>query len=171
MIVQRLPAKRDAWLVFSACIFPLHIWATIVFLYNFPSLILKANIWEIAGVLAYMLVFALLESFFLFIFLVLLSAILPSRLFRERFVYLGSILPILIAFIALSLNTRLVEDQLWIMVPILVAVGLVFIFFYRRSTEDSRQRAFAERLTLLAGLYFVMDLVCFVYLVLGISLS
>jgi hypothetical protein len=58
-LIDRLPDKNDAWLVFSACIFAIHMWSTIVFLYNFPSLIPKASIWQIISVLGFALVFAL----------------------------------------------------------------------------------------------------------------
>ncbi len=150
--------------MFSACIFPFHIWITTVFLYNFPSLILKANVRQILGVLATVLVFALIESLCLFVFLVFLAVVLPKKYLRDRFVQLGSLLAMILAGLALLVNTQIVQETSWILLPILVAISVYLIIIQRRPIDRTRQSAFAERFTLLSGLYFFLDLACLLYL-------
>ena len=163
-IEDRFPSKKEAWLVFSACIFPIHIWITIVFLYNFPSLILKANLVQILGVLSYTLVFAVFESMVLFGFLVLLAAVLPRRFFRERFVFLGTLLALIIAGLALLVNTQFMQAASWAWIPVIGLTGAGLLTSMRRPVEGSRQTALAERFTLMASLYLILDLLAFLFL-------
>jgi hypothetical protein len=161
---SRFPGKQDAWLVFSACIFPIHIWITIVFLYNFPSLILKANLLQIMSVLSYSLVFALLESLILFGILVLLAAILPKRLFRERFVILGSLLALVIVGLALLLNTRFMQESTWAWIPVLGFTGAGVYATVRRAVDADRENSLAERFTIIAAIYIILDLLALLFL-------
>lgn len=163
-IEDRLPSKKEALLVFSACIFPIHIWITIVFLYNFPSLLLKANTWQIIGVLAYALVFALIESLLLFGFLVLLAGVLPRSFFRERFVYLGTLLALVIAVFALLINTQFMQESSWAWIPVIGVVGAGLFATFRRPVDDSRRTALAERFTPIATLYFILDVLALLFI-------
>ena len=152
-------------LVMSACIFPIHIWVTIVYLYNFPSLILKANIWQILGVLAYTLVFAFIESLLLFGFLALAAAFLPRMLFRERFVYMGTLLALIIPGFALLVNTQFMQESSWAWIPVIGLTGAGLIASLRRPVDGARQIALAERFTLISSLYFILDLLSLLFLV------
>jgi len=161
---DRFPSKKEAWLVFSACIFALQVWSTIVFLYNFPSLILKANIWQIISVLGFTLVFAFLESLLLFGFLVLLAAVLPRKLFRERFVYLGARMALGITAFALLLNTQFMQQSTWAWIPVIGLTGAGLFVSLRRPVEENRQNALAERFTLLAALYILLDVLALLFI-------
>ena len=162
---ERFPNKREAWLVFSVCVFAIHVWSTIVFLYNFPSLILKANIWQIISVLGFALVFAFLESLLLFGFLVLLAAVLPQKLFRERFVYLGARMALGITVFALLLNTQFMQDAAWAWIPVIGLSGAGLFATLRRPLEENRQYALADRFTLTAGLYLLLDVFALLFIV------
>jgi len=151
-------------LVFSACIFPIHIWVTIVFLYNFPSLILKANLLQILGVLSYALVFTLIESLLLFGFLVLLAALVPRKFFREHFVFLGTLLALVIAVLALLVNTQFMQGASWLWVFVLGATGMGLFFALKRPVDVSHQVVLAERFTLIAALYLILDLLAILFL-------
>ncbi|MBK5108341.1 MAG: hypothetical protein JJE12_09420 [Anaerolineales bacterium] len=164
-IEDRFPSRKEALLVMSACIFPIHIWITIVFLYNFPSLILRANIWQILGVLAFALIFAFFESLVLFGFLVLLAALLPRRFFRERFVYLGTLLALVIPGFALLVNTQFMHESSWAWIPVIGLTAAGLFASLRRPVDDSRQTVLAERFTLISSLYFVLDMLALLYLV------
>jgi hypothetical protein len=164
---DHFPNKQEAWLVFSACIVPLHIWITIVFLYNFPSLVLKANLWQILSVLSFTLVFTLLESLILFGFLVLVAAVMPRRLFRERFVYVGTRVALVIAGFALLVNTRFMQEATWAWVPILGVTGAGLFVLIRRPVDAAKQTALAERLTLMTALYLFLDLLALLFLLAG----
>lgn len=154
----------------SVCILPIHLWTTIVLLYNVPSLIIKANVWQILGVVAYVFTFALLECLCLFGGIVLLSVFLPGKIFRERFVSLGTALAIIFAGLAFLFNSQLVVNRSWILIPLGLVILAVLVFLVRRPLEKMRSNALAERMTILSGLYLLLDMACAVYLVVHLSL-
>ncbi|MFL7892654.1 MAG: hypothetical protein ACK2UM_05020 [Anaerolineales bacterium] len=160
----RLPTKQEALLVCSACIFPIHIWTTIVFLYNFPSLILKANLWQILGVLAYALVFALFESLLLFGFLVLLAAMLPRKAFLQRFVPMGTLLALVITGLALLVNTQFMRENPWGWLPVLAGIVFGLLASLHQPADGSFLSRLAERFTLIASLYILLDLSALLFL-------
>lgn len=148
----------------SACIFPIHIWTTIVFLYNFPSLILKANLWQILGVLAYALVFALFESLLLFGFLVLLAAMLPRKAFLQRFVPMGTLLALVISGLALLVNTQFMRENPWGWLPVLAGIVFGLLASLHQPADGSFLSRLAERFTLIASLYILLDLSALLFL-------
>lgn len=148
----------------SACIFPIHIWTTIVFLYNFPSLILKANLWQILGVLAYALVFALFESLLLFGFLVLLAAMLPRKAFLQRFVPMGTLLALVITGLALLVNTQFMRENPWGWLPVLAGIVFGLLASLHQPADGSFLSRLAERFTLIASLYILLDLSALLFL-------
>jgi hypothetical protein len=59
------------------CVFPTHVWAFFIFLHDFPGFLMHYQPFEIAGILAYVMAYALFESFIATIFLTLASIVLP----------------------------------------------------------------------------------------------
>jgi hypothetical protein len=49
-------------LAFGAIAFPIHVWAIVNILIVFPAWFIRLSMWELAGVISYPLVTALLES-------------------------------------------------------------------------------------------------------------
>jgi hypothetical protein len=138
---------------------------TIVFLYNIGSLLLKANIWQMLGVLAYMFSTAFFESFFLFGILILLSIMLPRRIFGERFVYLGTSLALIITGMVLIINTPIILEMTWIM-PLLAGIFLIYIIYILLLPADKIQKsALAERLTVISSIYVFIDIICIIYII------
>jgi hypothetical protein len=165
LLLSRFPSRRESYLVLSVCILPIHLWTTVVMLYNIPSLVLKANVWQILGVTAYVFVIALLECLSLFGVIVLLSFLLPGRIFRERFVSLGTALAIIFPGIAFLFNTQLVVNRAWILIPLGFVILAVLIYLVRRPLEQVGSSALAERMTILSGLYLLLDMACAAYLI------
>lgn len=163
-VTHRLPSKQDSFLVFSACVFPIHFWLTLVFLYNLSALVIKANIWQTLGVFAYVFSFALIESLFLFSFLVLLSVILPGRIFGDRFVYLGTSLAIILSGLALLINTPQIMERYWIIIPIILITITYIIYIVLRPLEKVQTSSVAERLTVISSIYLFIDVICFIYI-------
>jgi hypothetical protein len=162
--IDRFPTRHESFLVFSACIFPIHFWISIAFLYSFPSLILKANIWQVLGVLAYIFTFALIESISLFVFITLVCILLPYRIIEKHFVYLGTIFAITFSVTALLLNDQIALSKTWIFLAfaILLLVAIVFIRF--NLTKSGRINAIAERFTVIASMYIIIDIASLIYI-------
>jgi hypothetical protein len=165
-MVDRFPSKQELFLVFSACVFPIHFWISLVLLYKFPSLILKANIWQILGVFAYVFVFTLIESVCLFGFLLLISLILPNRFLRDRFVYRGAALAISIALFAFIINIWILLESEWILTFLAVLFLFTLIYILRRPKESTLMNTFAERLTVISALFIFTDMLSLFYIML-----
>ena len=82
---DRLPARQDVVLVFAVCAFPVYSWSILSFFDRLPRWLLHLDPWAVIGIFAYAQMFALLESLSLLLVLLFLSAVLPVRLFRNRF--------------------------------------------------------------------------------------
>ena len=89
---ERVPTKREAALLFVACVFPTHVWTMLHFLREVPAYLRRMDLVDVLGVLAYTQVFALLESVVLLGLLILISIALPRRLFKDKFVPQGTVL-------------------------------------------------------------------------------
>ena len=166
VMVDRFPSKQELFLVFSACVFPIHFWISLVLLYKFPSLILKANIWQILGVFAYVFVFTLIESVCLFGSLLLISVFLPTRFFRDRFVYRGTALAISIALFAFIINIWILLESEWILTFLTVLLLFLLIYILRRPKESALMNTFAERLTVISALFIFTDMLSLFYIML-----
>lgn len=96
---KRLPARRDALQVFGVVLFAVFGWSIRGFLYKVPSFTLYFGLTSNLAILCYMFAFALLESALVMGFLLVVSAALPSRWFKDGFAYKGFVV-ILVTTIA-----------------------------------------------------------------------
>lgn len=103
-LMNRLPTRREAFLVFTVMFVVIYSWSVISFFNYLPGWMLYLDGWTIAGVFAYSQVFTLFESLLALGLLVLVAALLPRRLFRERFVAQGVAAFLLAAACAAALH-------------------------------------------------------------------
>lgn len=86
---QRL-SRSDLLLSFGAIAFPIHIWTIFNVLYIFPAWLLRYSIGDLVGVVSYPLADAFLESFLIWIGLVILGYVLPKKWLADKFVAVTS---------------------------------------------------------------------------------
>ena len=86
-ILHRLPSQSEILQVSSVVLFAVFGWSIRGFLYKIPSFTLYFGLASNLAILCYMLAFALLESALVMAFLLLLSVVLPQRVFRQGFAY------------------------------------------------------------------------------------
>lgn len=157
---KRLPSKQEILHVFAACVVPVYSWSIFVFLWKMPSWLnfLNLDFWSLASILAYALAFALLESVVLLLGLVLLAAVFPQRLFRDRFVAQSGVIILLTTGWAIVLQRP--EVAAWTLKPlllsavvylILVVVSCVLVYRYKRL--EKAMDALVERLTVFLYIY------------------
>lgn len=128
---RRFPSRQASLQVLAAFALPIFVWSVVNVLESFPAWILRYNIWDLLGIFAYTQVYALIEAIIACALLVILAAILPARIFRERFVAVGSMVAILVSlwFIFLHLNDnriRALTAKQFLSLSVLV-FGLAFI--------------------------------------------
>jgi len=161
-------AKSEYLQLFLVCAFPIHVWAYINLFNDMPAMVLEMGVWRILGVTAYVLVFALLESLLVFGLILLVSFILPERLFGVKFVHVGAIfiLTCSIFFLLLHLysqwDIKSLSFQYWIALWALIGLFIFIFSVYWLARNQQVQKRFQsgiENLAVLSLVYISLDLV------------
>ncbi|RMH02228.1 MAG: hypothetical protein D6706_00455 [Chloroflexi bacterium] len=162
---RRLPSRQDLLYVFAACAFPVHVWLIINVMREVPAWILRLSMWDLLGVVAYSLLFALLETAVVTVFFVVLGMMLPQRWIQGRFVSLATLLVMISAvwFVVLHYNSQAIENRqivtlgIWLASYLLVMGGAV-LALYRSQRVETAVAAFVQRLVVLSFFYIVVDI-------------
>lgn len=86
----RFVTRKEMPPVFAASAIPVYTWSLLIFFRNLRAWLYYLPAWDIAGILAYSLAFAFVESALVLLAWVALAALLPASWFRDRFVALGA---------------------------------------------------------------------------------
>ena len=169
---ERLVSRENAIATFGMIVFVIHIWSIYNLLNEVPAWLLRLSTWELVGVVSYTLVFALIESLIILCLFVLAAAILPERFYRQKFVSISVIFITLAALWVLPVH--LYEDAIrsWGLPGMVGLVSLMLISFivayvlvFRSSKFEESILSIAQRVTVLAVLYLLVDLAAFMILV------
>jgi hypothetical protein len=163
----------DLLLSFGAIAFPVHVWAIINILVIFPAWLLRLSIWELAGAISYPLVVALLESFLLWMWLVLISYLFPRKWMANKFVALSSVLVWLLtawAVLVQFIFDRIIQWGPGQLIPGLLLVtfsfGLVTWLIHRFERMEGWIKRLTEGLAVLTYLYILFDLMGLIVVIL-----
>jgi hypothetical protein len=72
-------SKQEVWTLFLIAAFPLHVWALLLFFWDFSWIAIRSGTWNAIGVGAYAMVIALLESVLVLLAALLLGFLIPKR--------------------------------------------------------------------------------------------
>lgn len=112
--------------MFAAIAFPVFIWSITNVLHELPAWVLRLTIWDLMGMFAYTQMFALFETLLVLTALLLMAAILPGRIFRDRFVSVGTILIVISSLWAIAYH-RSGIDPSELGARELAAAGLAYV--------------------------------------------
>lgn len=119
--------KQGLWLLFLICAFPFLFWTLILSFRDVSWMIERTNVWDAVGVIAYGLIFALIESAIFFIVVTLLGFLVLRSWGVERRVALLGMLALVVALWAMV-------DQVYFLSGVAVpALFLQFIIDTGRS--------------------------------------
>lgn len=163
----------DLSLSFVAIAFPIHVWAIINILAFLPAWLLRLSTWELAGVISYPLMDALMESCLLWIGLMVLSFMLPRKWLADRFVALSSVLVWLMAAWAALVQfifNHILQWGLEQILPGLLLVafsfGLVYWLVQRYGRLAGWIKRLVQGLVILTYFYMIFDLLGLVVILL-----
>jgi hypothetical protein len=178
--LTRRYSRQGLWSLFLICALPLHAWTMILAFRDLSWLTDRTNAWDAIGVLCYGLVFAFIESIVVFVLAALLGFLVSDRWEPERRVGVMSVLVLALSLWAMLeqlfflANVRIpglviaflirtghpLRTLYLIEVALVGATFLVPVFLVLRSNPSFRALQGAiERLSLLAMLYLVFDVV------------
>jgi hypothetical protein len=159
-MLRRLPKLQDILPVFAVISTIFFGWSIFVFLQKLPSWLYYLNVGEILTILAYTFTNDLLESLLWLGVLLLLTALLPASLIRDRFAERGSSVGLiclgsLVFFIKLHAErgaSLMRYGVLWLVVTLLLAGLLVYLSSRYRMLSDAIL-SFTDRLTVFLFLF------------------
>jgi hypothetical protein len=155
----RAASNEEILLLFVVCVFFIHVWSVVVLFTEIPTLILRANIWELIGVIAYVLAFDLFESVFVAAVLVLISIILPQKMFRNLFVPQGAMVVSLISGWAMSIQGQGALIRNWNIMPVVVLLAIFYALIHRFEKVQSLLFRTAKAMSVLSFTYVAFDVV------------
>ena len=159
----RFPPRREIILAFVVCSVPIHIWAAIALFRAIPSWVLSMSVWDMIGVMAYPLSFALFESFLILAGLLITAVILPPKLYRNWFVSQSTIIIFLASIWAVLLQIYGQDWGMWSsrgligLLPLVAGIILLAILNARFKSLQKSIEALAERMVVLGFLYLIID--------------
>ena len=163
----------DLSLAFVAIAFPVHVWAIINILDFLPSWLLRLSTWELAGVISYPLVEALLESCVLWLAMVAFAFVLPRKWLADKFVALSSVLVWLLAAWAVLVQFIFGRILQWgpaQLVPgfllVVISFGLVTWLVQRYGRLEGWIKKLSQGLVILTYFYMIFDLLGLVVVIL-----
>ena len=146
--------------VFAVCVLPVYSWSILHVLRELPAWILYMTTWDLSGVIAYILAFALFESLLVLLCAIVLAYILPGRFFRKRFVANSTLLILLTSgwAIAAHFNDQAISlwgprDFLFWFGIYIASIGFFYVMLLRYKPIERAMNALADRLTVLLYLY------------------
>ena len=171
-------SRSGLWLLFLTAAFPIHLWTIILVIRDFSWVAERTNTWDAVGVAAYGLLFAFVESVFVFAIVVLLGFMLPKQwdetkriaclsllifivalwaiLGQLHFLLGVSIPPAIIRFFAASGHPlRWLYASLFVLVS--STVILPIYIFIRSDRFYHSIFSFVERIAVLSAMYLVFD--------------
>ncbi len=165
--------------LFLTCVFPLHFWALILVFRDISWISARTNAWDAIGVASYAMIFAFTESVLIFLVAALVGFIIPRGWQPDRRIaFLGLLVLItslwgMISQLLFLWNVSLPAQAIQFLrssghpLRFLYAGGLVIVtptvllpvyLFVRSKKAVALMQNIMERLSLLATLYLVFDL-------------
>jgi hypothetical protein len=159
------PTKRESFYIFAACVFPIHVWLIITVLREVPAWMMRVTGWDLIGIIAYSLVYGLIESVLVFGAVFLFVILLPIAALRHKIVAVasGTVFVSALWFVILHYNehwigTRQVAPLLAWLTTYLLGLGGFYLLVHRSLRVEKLVNAFVERVAVLSILYLGLDL-------------
>jgi hypothetical protein len=155
---------REIGIVLAVCAIPIHFWSIYNTLRELPGWLMRMDLWDAIGAIAYTQVFALVESLILWAALVFLGLILPKRWFADRFVAQASAMVgvfsiwILARHYLFELYPTLDQGARPFLIVIITLSFLILWFMINRFTRlNIALMSIAGRLAVLGFVYLLLD--------------
>lgn len=183
MAISRFYSRQGLWSLFLMCALPLHIWTFFLAFRDFDWITARTNSWDAVGVIAYGLLFALIESAVIFLAAALLGLLVSAKWEEKRRIALMSALVVILSLWSIFNQSYFLRDMpppawlgefayetgrpvltLYVLALILTSLSfLIPTYFILRSDKTLRVvQGGMERLSLLMTLYLVFDAVSLV---------
>lgn len=160
-----IPSRAASWNVFSTCALLVYIWSLMAFLFELPALIMRGSLDEIIGTASYILAFALIESFSLFLLLLIIAVILPPKWMRDHWSASGSLSAIIVVFWAITIQVQGPIIRNWYLPQLFVLLITANLFTYKFQKLCAVIEHTASRIQVLTNIYIATSIIGIILLV------
>ena len=172
-IRKRFPHRSEIITILGIAVFICHSWSLLGFFNRLSSFILYFRLAEVAGIFAFMMAFAFLESLLVTGVLVTLSAILPYKWLSDGFAYKGFIAMVMATIAAIILQ-RTLQGNLPTL-PVLTLIWftplvwlVVFILWVQRMPRVQKVLInIADRISIMLFLYVPIGITSLIVVAVG----
>jgi hypothetical protein len=172
-IRKRFPHRSEIITILGIAVFICHSWSLLGFFNRLSSFILYLSLGEVAGIFAFMMAFAFLESLLVTSVLVTLSAILPYKWLSDGFAYKGFVVMVMATVAAIILQ-RTMQGELPSL-PILTLIWFtplvwiaVFIKWVQKQPRIQNVLInIADRISIMLFLYVPIGITSLIVVALG----
>jgi hypothetical protein len=137
-----------------------------------PAWVLRLNTWDLIGVVAYTQVYALAESIVVFLVLIIIAAILPAKLFRDKLVVLGTMIVIISStwFVFAHYNDEVIrlwgaKEFLFVLFAFLLSILIPYVLIQRYQKVADIIYNIVARVAVLAYVYLFLDVISIIIIV------
>jgi hypothetical protein len=175
-------SKQEVWTLFLICAFPLHVWALILFFWDFSWIEERSGTWNAIGVGAYALVIALVESVIVLLAALLLGFLIPKVWSPKVRVNLLALIILLISVWAILGQIYFISapNLTWLILPLatfshplfmlylvlggIILISLVIPIWFVLSSDKFRKGldAVLERVSVLMVFYLLFDVIAII---------
>ncbi|GAB4263789.1 MAG: hypothetical protein Kow0080_02430 [Candidatus Promineifilaceae bacterium] len=166
---ESTPSKR--WLVLAMVVFPIHVWAYVNIFREVPAWILRLSIADLLGVIAYTLLFSLLESLLMVALLVVAGVVLKRWIGEKQVAWATAVsFTTAIWFIILHSNAKWLDNRaiiplaIWGITYLLVLAADIYLIHTKEKITQLVE-SFAQRLATLSALYLFIDIIGIIYII------
>lgn len=160
---ERIPSNKDIFLAFASCTFPIYVWAIANLLREVPALILRLSVWDLVGVIAYTLNFALIESVLVLIMLLLLSVVFPAKFIRDKFVVFSTVIVFITSiwfeFVHIFAPTIWLEGEIKFISSVIILITCIagiYLAVLRSERVKIIIQSLVERISVLILIYLTV---------------
>ena len=155
---------KDIPLIVAVVAFPIHVWSILNMLHELPAWLLRLSIWELIGVIAYVLSFALIESLIISTILIFIGVVVPKKLIGDRFLSLSSAMILLHSVWAMAIQYNYETIRLWgvsqflpWLTIYLISSCATYLIIQRYQILNLKIRVIVGRIAVLSSLYILFD--------------
>lgn len=171
---HRLPSRTSSWPVLSIFLFLLNSWALYRLFWYLPSWLEYLSLLRVLVIAAYALAWGLVESLAMWALLLLISAVLPARWFRDQFAPQGSLVGLAAGLGAFLLQRQVSIIYKWEIWQVWAYTGLALAAFFgglllvgyllqRYSRLQALASALADRMTVFGYIYLPLGIIGLVW--------
>jgi hypothetical protein len=162
---RQFPSRGELFYTFAVGVFFVHLWTFYNVFHEVPAWVIRMSLWDVIGVVSYVLLFALVDSLLLAGGLTAVAVVLPNRWFKDNFVAQGSVAALLISAFAVFFHLQGDALDIWSFKRLLfwggiaaLSVVLVSFIVNRIPRASVFIRGAVERIVVVSAIYLFLDI-------------